>query len=107
MLKRTVQIVLAWQGFRYDIEGMSTAMKIGYFLTILALAIIGFVLGSVAAPAGFLAALVVFGWASYYIGNTLCLTRINRALIGRFGEQHAWHIYVILCGCMFSLQSKF
>jgi uncharacterized membrane protein YbaN (DUF454 family) len=101
-----VQIILAWQGFRFDVEGMSTAMKIGYFITILALAVIGFVLGSVATPPGFLAALVVFGWMSYYLGNTLCLTRLNRTLISKWGEERAWHIYVIVCGCMFSMQSE-
>lgn len=106
VLKRTVQIILAWQGFRFDVEGMSTAMKIGYFLTILALAVIGFVLGSVAAPPGFLAALVVFGWMSYYLGNTLCLTRLNRILISKWGEERAWHCYVIVCGCLFSMQSE-
>jgi hypothetical protein len=105
LLARSVQIILAWQGFRYDIEGMSLLWKVVYFLLIAGLAVAGVLLGMFA-TLPVLVTLTVAGWTIYYVGNSLMLTCGNRFLVAKFGESAAWQLYCVLVGCMFSCQGK-
>jgi hypothetical protein len=65
---RSLQIVAAWAGFRWDVETMSVGMKLIWAVLILALTIGGFMLQQYPIPLWVLATIVGVGWFVYYAG---------------------------------------
>lgn len=102
---RTIQIVLAWAGFRWDIGTMSVGVKLIWAVIILGITIGGFVMPYYPIPRWLLGSIIAFGWFIYYFGLSFLLLRINRILIAHFGEQAGWHIHAMLLGVIFAIQS--